>query len=279
MKTGKKNMKVVKLTAEMTLSQAKLFFIGGPCMLENEKMAFQTAGALKEITSGLKIPFIFKASYDKANRTSIKSFRGPGIEKGITILSKIRKDLKIPVMTDVHDKFEAKEVGKFVDVLQIPAFLCRQTDLLVAAAKTGKAVNIKKGQFLSPYEIDNVIVKMEETGNKNIMLTERGFSFGYNNLVVDLKSIAYMRKSGYPVIIDATHAVQRPGGAGTSSGGEREYVDTIARGAVAAGASGVFMEVHPNPEKALSDKETQIALSKIENILIKLSEVFDVVKK
>lgn len=254
-----------------------LFLIAGPCVIENENMAFAVAAKLKEITGRLGIPFVFKASYDKANRSSIGSFRGPGIKKGLVLMSKIRKALNVPVLTDVHETKDVIETAKAVDILQIPAFLCRQTDLVVAAAKTGKIVNIKKGQFLSPFEMDNIIRKAVSTGNKEIMLTERGFSFGYNNLVVDLKSIAYMKNTGYPVVIDATHAVQRPGGAGDRSGGDREYIEPIARGAVAAGASGVFMEVHPNPAKAMSDRDSQYALDKVEPVLRKLKEIYDLV--
>jgi 2-dehydro-3-deoxyphosphooctonate aldolase (KDO 8-P synthase) len=237
-------------------------------------MAFKTAVALKEICGRLNIPFIFKASYDKANRTSAKSFRGPGIKKGLKILGDIRKKLKIPVITDVHDVSEVKLAAKIADVIQIPAFLCRQTDLVLAAARTGKVINIKKGQFLSPFEVENIIRKVEATGNNKILLTERGFSFGYNNLVVDLKSIAYLKNTGYPVVIDATHSVQRPGAAGDRSGGDRQYVEAIAKGAVAAGASGVFLEVHPNPAKALSDKDTQYPLDKAARLLYELKKIY-----
>jgi 2-dehydro-3-deoxyphosphooctonate aldolase (KDO 8-P synthase) len=237
-------------------------------------MAFSIAAELKKICQRLNIPFIFKASYDKANRTSAKSFRGPGIKKGLQILADIKKKLNVPVLTDVHSLDEVKAAAGTADILQIPAFLCRQTDLVTAAARTGRAINIKKGQFLSPFEMENIIRKIEAAGNKNIFLTERGFSFGYNNLVVDLKSIAYMKKTGYPVVIDATHSVQRPGGAGDRSGGDREYIEAIAKGAVAAGASGVFMEVHPNPAKALSDKDTQYPLDKIAKLLYELKKIY-----
>ncbi|MEI7541721.1 MAG: 3-deoxy-8-phosphooctulonate synthase [bacterium] len=270
-------MKLSKKYSEIT--GKGLFLIAGPCVIENEKMAFLIAEKLKEITQRLGMPFVFKASYDKANRTSLGSFRGPGIKKGLNLMAKIKEKLSLPVLTDVHETKDVVQTAKVVDILQIPAFLCRQTDLIVAAAKTGKIINIKKGQFLSPFEMDNIIQKALSTGNKEIMLTERGFSFGYNNLVVDLKSIAYMRKTGYPVIIDATHAVQRPGGAGNRSGADREYIDTIARGAVAAGATGVFMEVHPNPKKALSDKDSQYALDKVEPVLRKLKEIYDLVNE
>jgi len=237
-------------------------------------MAFKTAEALREICSHLNIPYVFKASYDKANRTSSKSFRGPGIVKGLSVLAKIKKQLGIQVITDVHSPDEAVIAAKAADILQIPAFLCRQTDLVLAAARTGRTINIKKGQFLSPFEMGNIISKAESTGNRDILLTERGFSFGYNNLVVDMKSIAYMRKFGYPVIIDATHSAQRPGGAGDRSGGDREYIPAIAKAAVAAGASGVFMEVHPNPQKALSDRDTQYPLDKIARLLYELKKIY-----
>jgi len=238
----------------------------------------ETAAGLKEITDKLSIPFIFKSSYDKANRTSIKSFRGPGIKKGLNILSKVRRKYNVPVLTDVHTPQEAEVAAEFVDVLQIPAFLCRQTDVLVAAGKTGKAVNVKKGQFLSPFEIKNVVEKIEKTGNNNVMLTERGYVFGYNNLVVDLRSIYYMRKTGYPVIIDVTHSVQMPGGNGDVSGGDRECEETMAKGCVAAGAYGVFAEIHPQPEKALSDPAIQYPLDKIGNLLKNLMAIYNAAK-
>jgi 2-dehydro-3-deoxyphosphooctonate aldolase (KDO 8-P synthase) len=255
-----------------------LFIIAGPCVIENEKMAYSTARRLKEIAVKLGLPLVFKASYDKANRTSISSFRGVGIDKGLKILSGISKEFDVPVLTDVHSPEEAVKAAQAVDVLQIPAFLCRQTDLIVAAAKSGKIVNIKKGQFLSPQEMDNIVKKAESAGNRNLILTERGFSFGYNNLVVDLKSIAYMKTLGYPVVIDATHAVQRPGGAGDKSSGDRQYVETIAKGSVAAGADGVFMEIHPDPDKALSDKDTQYPLDKAESLIAKLMEIYNIAR-
>jgi 2-dehydro-3-deoxyphosphooctonate aldolase (KDO 8-P synthase) len=252
--------------------------MAGPCVIENEKMAYSTAERLKEISQKFDVPFVFKASYDKANRTSISSFRGVGIDRGLKILSGISKEFDVPVLTDVHSPEEVKKAAQAVDILQIPAFLCRQTDLITAAAKSGKIVNIKKGQFLSPQEMGNITKKAEAAGNTNLMVTERGFTFGYNNLVVDLKSIAIMKKLGYPVVIDATHAVQRPGGAGDKSSGDREYIEAIARGSVAAGADGVFMEVHPNPDKALSDKDTQYPLDKAEGLILKLVEIYNIVK-
>ncbi|MCX7699001.1 MAG: 3-deoxy-8-phosphooctulonate synthase [Candidatus Goldbacteria bacterium] len=273
----KKQLKV-KLIKFFNITNNDFFLIAGPCVIEDEDITFKIAIKLKEITEKLSIPFIFKSSYDKANRTSIKSYRGPGLKKGIKILSIIRQKLKIPILTDVHSPDEARFAAKYVDVLQIPAFLCRQTDILLAAGKTGKPVNIKKGQFLSPYEIKNIIEKIKSTGNNNILLTERGYIFGYNNLVVDLKSIYYMKQTGYPVIIDVTHSVQRPGGAGIQSGGDREYIETIAKGCVAAGAYGVFMEVHPKPEKALSDSAVQYPLNKVEKLLRELKRIYEVVK-
>jgi len=236
-----------------------------------------TAEKLKEITSFLSVPFVFKASYDKANRSSSKSYRGAGLAQGLKILEKVKRKFKVPVLTDVHSAQEAKEAGRTADIIQIPAFLCRQTDILAAAAKTGRMVNVKKGQFLSPYEVKNIIEKLTSAGNNRILLTERGFSFGYNNLVVDMKSIAIMKKTGYPVIIDATHAVQKPGGAGDRSGGEREFVEAIAKGAVAAGANGLFLEVHPDPKNALSDKETQYPLDSVMTLLYKVKEVYEAV--
>ncbi len=280
MKTEKKNLvKKIKISEKLKLTQNDFFFIGGPCVIENEKLAFFVAEKLKEIAEELKIPFIFKSSYDKANRSSLKSFRGVGLKKGIKILEKIKKNLNISILTDVHEVKEIKFVSDVVDILQIPAFLCRQTDIILEAAKTGKAINIKKGQFLSPYEIFNIIKKAESKGNRNILLTERGFSFGYNNLVVDMRSIDIMKKSGYPVIIDATHSVQRPGGAGDKSSGDREFVPVIAKSAIAAGANGVFMEVHNDVKNALSDKDTQYPLNEVKQLLIKLKEIFKTVNE
>lgn len=277
MKADRKNSKKkIKITEKLKLDQSDFFLIAGPCVIENEKMVFLIAEKLKETTEKLKIPFIFKASYDKANRSSIKSFRGIGLKNGLKILNKIKEKLNVPVLTDVHETKNVNEVAKIVDVLQIPAFLCRQTDLIVECAKTGKAINIKKGQFLSPYEIFNIVQKVESAGNKNIILTERGFSFGYNNLVVDMRSIVIMKKTGYPVVIDATHSVQRPGGAGDKSSGDREFIKPLASAAIAAGANGVFLEVHHNVKNALSDKDTQYPLDKVENLLYKLKDIFEI---
>ncbi|MCX7697897.1 MAG: 3-deoxy-8-phosphooctulonate synthase [Candidatus Goldbacteria bacterium] len=277
MKIDKESLeKKIKIKENLKIGQRDFFLIAGPCVIENEKMAFFIAERLKEITEKLSIPFIFKASYDKANRSSLKSFRGLGFKKGINILKKIKEKLNIAILTDVHETKDVKLVAKVIDVLQIPAFLCRQTDLILKTAETGKAINIKKGQFLSPYEIFNVIEKVESTGNKNIILTERGFSFGYNNLVVDMRSIFIMKNAGYPLVIDATHSVQRPGGAGDKSSGDREFVPVIAKSAIAAGANGVFLEVHHNIKNALSDRATQYPLDKVENLLEKLKEIFKI---
>ena len=230
-----------------------LFLIAGPCVIESEQLILDTAGRLKEITQALGINFIFKASFDKANRSSEASYRGPGIEEGLRILAKVKSDLSLPILTDVHEDTPLNEVSEVVDVLQTPAFLCRQTNFIKSVAATGLPVNIKKGQFLSPWEMGNVVDKARATGNQSIMVCERGFSFGYNNLVSDMRSLAIMRTTGAPVVFDATHSVQLPGGQGGSSGGQREFVPVLARAAVAAGVAGLFMETHPDPSHALSD--------------------------
>jgi 2-dehydro-3-deoxyphosphooctonate aldolase (KDO 8-P synthase) len=251
------------------------FLIAGPCVIESETLVLDTAGRIAEITKALGLPFIFKSSFDKANRTSITSFRGPGIEKGLTILSKVQNQLGLPVLTDVHTEEQATEAGHVVDVLQIPAFLCRQTDLLVAAARTGKVVNIKKGQFLSPQEMGQAIKKVEDSGNQRILLTERGSSFGYNNLVVDMRSLPILRRFGYPVVFDATHSVQLPGGGGTTSSGQREFVEPLACAAAGAGVDGFFMEVHPRPEDALSDGPNMVPLHHLQSLLERLLRICD----
>ncbi len=227
----------------------------------------ETAAELRKITKDLKLPFIFKSSYDKANRSSGGSFRGPGLTKGLAVLGDVKAKVGVPILSDVHTAEEAEEAGKVLDVLQIPAFLCRQTDLLAAAARTGKVVNVKKGQFLAPWDMANVVQKIEAEGNKRIMLTERGASFGYNNLVTDFRALPIMRRLGYPVIFDATHSVQLPGGAGTKSSGQREFIAPLARGAVAVGCEGLFMEVHPNPDKALSDGPNMVPLAEVRGLL------------
>jgi 2-dehydro-3-deoxyphosphooctonate aldolase (KDO 8-P synthase) len=251
------------------------FLIAGPCVIESEQLVMETAGRIAEITKSLGMPYIFKASFDKANRTSIKSFRGPGIEKGLAVLQKVKDELGLPVLTDVHTEEQATEAGKVVDVLQIPAFLCRQTDLLIAAAQTGKVVNVKKGQFLSPIEMGQAVKKVEECGNRRILLTERGSSFGYNNLVVDMRSFPIMRRFGYPVIFDATHSVQLPGGSGTTSSGQREFVEPLACAAAGAGVDGFFMEVHPTPDEALSDGPNMVPLHQLKALLEQVLRLCD----
>jgi 2-dehydro-3-deoxyphosphooctonate aldolase (KDO 8-P synthase) len=249
----------------------KLVLIGGPCVIEDEKSTLRLAEKISRITRSLKIPYVFKASFDKANRSSIRSFRGPGIEKGLKILARVKKEFKLPILTDFHSAEQAEPVAKVADILQIPAFLCRQTDLLFAAAATGRIVNVKKGQFLSPWEAKNMIHKLEEAGCEKILLTERGTSFGYNNLVNDFRAIPIMRGFGYPVVYDATHSVQIPGGKGTASGGMSEFIPTLARCAVVAGADALFMEIHEEPAKALSDGPNALALSQLESLLKQLN--------
>jgi 2-dehydro-3-deoxyphosphooctonate aldolase (KDO 8-P synthase) len=257
-----------------------LFLIAGPCVVESRELQIETAGRLKEICARLGVPFIFKSSYDKANRSSGKSFRGLGLDKGLEILAEVKRQIGVPVLTDVHDKDEVKPVAAVVDVLQTPAFLCRQTDFIHAAAAAGKPVNIKKGQFLSPQEMKNVVDKAREaSGADNILVCERGFSFGYGNLVSDMRSLAIMRSTGCPVVFDATHSVQLPGGQGTSSGGQREFVPVLARAAVASGISGLFMETHPNPEKAQSDGPNAWPLGLMQPLLETLAELDRLVKK
>ena len=250
-----------------------LFLIAGPCVIESPGLTQEIAGRLKEITARLRIPFIFKASYDKANRSSRASFRGPGIEAGLKVLADVRRAVGVPVLTDVHEDTPLAEVAAVVDVLQTPAFLCRQTNFIVNAAAQGKPVNIKKGQFLSPGEMQNVVDKARSTGNHDIMVCERGFSFGYNNLVADMRSLSIMRATGCPVVFDATHSVQLPGGQGSASGGQREFIPVLARAAVAAGVAGLFMETHPRPEEALSDGPNAWPLGRMEPLLTTLAEL------
>ena len=257
-----------------------LFLIAGPCVVESRELQAETAGRLKEITGRLGVPLIFKSSYDKANRSSGKSFRGLGMDKGLEILAYVRKEIGVPILTDVHDEDEVKPVAAVVDVLQTPAFLCRQTDFIHAVAKAGKPVNIKKGQFLSPQEMKNVVDKAREaSGKENILVCERGFSFGYGNLVSDMRSLAIMRATGCPVVFDATHSVQLPGGLGTASGGQREFIPVLARAAVASGIAGLFMETHPNPEQALSDGPNAWPLNLMQPLLETLTELDRLVKK
>ena len=255
-----------------------LFLMAGPCVIEGFERSLKIGRRAKEIAGNLNLPYVFKASFDKANRSSIKSFRGPGLEEGLKILAAIKSELKVPVVTDIHETWQAEPVAQVADILQIPAFLCRQTDLLAAAAKTGKVVNVKKGQFLSPNDMKNVVVKLEESGAEKIMLTERGASFGYNNLVVDMRGLPIMRSFGYPVIFDGTHSVQLPGGGGTVSAGQREFVGYLTRAAAAVGIDGLFLEVHDNPAEALSDGANMICLDKLEILLKNVLAVHETAK-
>ena len=256
-----------------------LFLIAGPDTLESEALCLDVAGKLKEYTGKLGMPYIFKGSFDKANRTSGKSYRGPGMEEGLKILAKVKKQIGVPVLTDVHEDTPLAEVAAVVDVIQTPAFLCRQTNFIRSAARQGKPLNIKKGQFLSPWEMKNVVEKAQSTGNKQILVCERGFSFGYNNLVVDMRGLAAMRDTGCPVVFDATHSVQLPGGQGTASGGQREFIPVLARAAVGAGVSGVFMETHPKPDEALCDGPNSWPLGMMQGLLETLAELDRTVKK
>ena len=251
--------------------------IAGPCVIESEEMVMEIAKHMKKITDKYGIDYTFKASFDKANRTSINGKRGPGIEEGLRILQKVKDELGLPVATDIHEPWQAEPVGMVCDIVQIPAFLCRQTDLLVAAAKTGKCINIKKAQFLAPWDMKNCVEKVVASGNDNVMLCERGTSFGYNNLVVDMTGLVEMKKFGYPVIFDATHSVQKPGGKGNCTGGNREYVEYLAKAAIAVGVDGLFMETHPNPDNAWSDGPNQVVLSEMDKLLGKLVKVYEAV--
>ncbi len=254
------------------------FLIAGPCVIESRELAFETAGQLKELTGRLGIPFVYKSSFDKANRSSIESYRGPGTEEGLAIRADVRKEVGVPVLTDVHEDTAFDEVASVVDVLQTPAFLCRQTNFILKVARQNLPVNIKKGQFLSPWEMGNVVDKARSTGNDRILVCERGFSFGYNNLVSDMRSLAVMRSTGAPVVFDATHSVQLPGGKGSASGGQREFVPVLARAAVAVGISGLFMETHPDPARALSDGPNAWPLDRVESLLATLMEIDQTVK-
>jgi 2-dehydro-3-deoxyphosphooctonate aldolase (KDO 8-P synthase) len=269
----------MKLTGFEVGERAPLFLIAGPCVIESPGLTEEIAGRMKEITTRLKVPYIFKASYDKANRSSRGSFRGLGIAAGLKVLADVRRAVGVPVLTDVHEDTPLDEVAAVVDVLQTPAFLCRQTNFIINTASQGKPVNIKKGQFLSPWEMQNVVDKARSTGNEQILVCERGFSFGYNNLVSDMRALAVLRQTGSPVVFDATHSVQLPGGQGSSSGGQREFIPVLARAAVAAGISGIFMETHPRPEQALSDGPNAWPLSRMEPLLETLVELDRVVKK
>jgi 2-dehydro-3-deoxyphosphooctonate aldolase (KDO 8-P synthase) len=269
----------MKLAGVEVGADRPLFLIAGPCVVETETLAVETAGRLQEMTRRLNIPFVFKSSYDKANRSSMKSYRGPGIEEGLRVLESVRRQLGVPVLTDVHEDSPLADVAAVVDVLQTPAFLCRQTNFIINVASQGRPVNIKKGQFLSPWEMTNVVAKAESTGNPGIMVCERGFTFGYNNLVTDMRSLAVLRDTGRPVVFDATHSVQLPGGRGDASGGQREFVPVLARAAVAAGVAGIFMETHPDPDRALSDGPNAWPLHLMERLLETLRELDEVVKR
>jgi 2-dehydro-3-deoxyphosphooctonate aldolase (KDO 8-P synthase) len=256
-----------------------LFLIAGPCVIESEAHARKMAESVARIAADASTPYIFKASYDKANRSSTKSFRGPGLKEGLRILGKIKSDLKVPILTDIHDVSQAAPAGEVCDILQIPAFLSRQTDLLVAAATTGRIVNVKKAQFLSPWDMTNVVEKIAAAGNKRIILTERGASFGYQNLVVDMRSFPILKKLGHPVVFDVTHSVQLPGGQGQTSGGQPEFIEPLARAGVAAGVDGVFLETHDNPSEALSDGANALPLSQLAGLLARLKELSSLVRK
>ena len=270
--------KVIKCGKLNISNKNRFTLIAGPCQLENEKHALDTANQLKKITEDLDIGLIYKTSFDKANRTSLKGKRGAGLEKSHPVFDKIRKDVGIPVLTDIHSIDQCQTVADHVDILQIPAFLCRQTDLLISAAKTGKIINVKKGQFLAPWDMTNVVKKIEDSGNKKILLTERGASFGYNTLVSDMRSIPIMAKNGYPIVFDATHSVQQPGGMGDKSGGQREFVDYLARAAVAVGVAAIFIETHPDPDNAPSDGPNMIRLSNMKGLLKQLLAIDNLIK-
>lgn len=258
---------------------SKMIFIAGPCVIEDEQQIMDEAEELKLIADKHDLDFYFKASFDKANRTSISSYRGPGIVKGLELLQKVKDVCGVKIATDIHEPYQAKMVAEVVDIIQIPAFLCRQTDLLVAAARTGKVINVKKAQFLAPWDMKNVAGKIEESGNKKILLCERGTCFGYNNLVVDMTSIIEMKKLGYPVMFDATHSVQKPGGKGNATGGNREYVEYLAKAAIAAGADALFMEVHPNPDAALSDGPNMVKLDNLDEMLSRVMMVYNCINQ
>ncbi len=270
--------KIINCNGIKISNKNSLTLIAGPCQLESEQHSIDMAGKIKEIADKFSIGFIYKTSFDKANRTSLKGIRGAGLEKSLPVFDKIKKDLKIPVLTDIHNEEQCSIISNHVDVLQIPAFLCRQTDLLIAAAKTKKVINVKKGQFLAPWDMANVTKKISDSGNNNILVTERGASFGYNTLVSDMRSLPIMAKLGYPVIFDATHSVQQPGGMGDKSGGQREFVEYLARAAVAVGVAGVFIETHQDPDNAPSDGPNMLPVNKLEQLLNQLFEIDKLVK-
>jgi len=271
--------KIVNCNGLQISNKNKICLIAGPCQLETEQHALDMASQIKEISSKYDIGFIYKTSFDKANRTSLKSKRGAGLEKSLPIFDKIKKDLNIPVLTDIHNEEQCSVVASHVDILQIPAFLCRQTDLLIAAAKTNKIINVKKGQFLAPWDMTNVTKKISDSGNHNILVTERGVSFGYNTLVSDLRSIPIMAKNGYPIVFDGTHSVQQPGGLGGESGGQREFVEYLSRAAVAIGVAAIFLETHQDPDNAPSDGPNMIPLNKLEDLISQIVEIDNLVKK
>lgn len=256
-----------------------LALMAGPCVIEGREAALHHASLLKEITERVGVAFIYKSSYDKANRTSLESYRGPGIEKGLEILAEVKEKVGVPILTDVHEKEQVKLVKKVADVLQIPAFLCRQTDFVMEVARSGKVVNVKKGQFLAPWDMENVVDKIISTGNEKVMVTERGVSFGYNNLVADMRSLAVLRDLGYPVVFDATHSLQLPGGIGKASGGQRQFISSLAQAGVAVGIDAVFMEVHEDPDRALSDGPNSLPLKELETLLRRLKDIDSVVKE
>jgi len=270
--------KIVKVGSLEVANNKPFTLIAGPCQMESRDHAFEMCGAIGEIARKLGIPFIYKSSFDKANRTSLFGIRGMGLDKSLSVFSDLRKEFGVPMLTDIHNEQQCTEVAKYVDILQIPAFLCRQTDLLIAAAKTGAVINVKKGQFLAPWDMANVAKKISESGNENILLTERGASFGYNTLVSDMRALPIMAQTGYPVIFDATHSVQQPGGKGTSSGGDREMVPVLARAAIAVGVAGLFMEVHQDPDNAPSDGPNMVKLADLPRILDKLKALDGVAK-
>lgn len=272
-------MKIVKVGSIEVGGKNPIALIAGPCVIESPERTLMIGREIKAIADKLGIPYIFKASYDKANRSSFNSFRGPGLEEGLKILANIKQELGVPVLSDIHDITQVDEAAKVLDVMQIPAFLCRQTDLVYKAGLSGKVVNVKKGQFLAPLDMKNVIAKIKESGNENIMLTERGATFGYSNLVVDMRSLAIMRSLGYPVVFDATHSVQLPGGAGTTSGGQREFVPYLTRAAVGVGIDALFMEVHDNPEEACSDGPNMLYIHQLEAVLRDVLEIDNIVRK
>ena len=271
--------KIIKCQGFDISNEKQFTLISGPCQLESELHAIEIAGKLKEITQKLKINFIYKTSFDKANRTSLNAKRGIGLEKSLIIFKKIRDELNIPILTDVHNISQCSVISEVVDIIQIPAFLCRQTDLLIAAAKTKKIINVKKGQFLAPWDMKNVTNKISSSGNDNILVTERGVSFGYNNLVSDMRSLSILSKNGYPVIFDATHSVQQPGGKGDRSGGEREFIECLSKAAIAVGIAGLFIETHQDPDNAPSDGPNMLPLSNLENLLSKLLRIDKIIKE